>query len=627
MKSILSLIFCLMFIHLISQEKKETIIETEVKEATVFINGAQVVRKKTIELNPGKSILRFVNLSPYLDSKSVQVKANEEVMILSVNHRFNYTDSVSRSNELSALFKKLNSLEDNIRTQNKNLEVIAEEFIFFKDNRIIGGKNQEVSLNNLKETSNFYIDKVAANKTRELEVKKKIEEYDKEKTAIEKQIRQISTLKPTPTSELIVLVDAKVTTKFELELAYYVNNAGWFPSYDIRAKSINEPIELVYKANIHQNTKEEWKNIKLKLSSSDPKLGGVAPQLQPYFLNYNLVPPRYSNISNQVSGRVYDSTTNEPLPGATVVIRGTTLGTITDPDGKYSLSTSGNNNEMVVSFIGFESQTIPVNNPVVNVPLIPSVQKLDEVVVMGYGIQREEESSALRGRVAGVSVSPGPSVKKKSYISLPVVQTENQTSFEFDIKTPYTITSDNKNITVDVETYSLDADYEYYCTPKVVKDAFLTANIVNWEKYNLLEGEANIFFENTFVGKSVLDVRYISDTLNISLGRDKNVVVKREKIKDFTTKQFFGNKKEETRAWQISVKNNKGLTVNMIIFDQIPVSTNEEIEVTIENISGAIFNKESGEVKWKFTLEPSGKKDFELRYKVKYPKDRMLNIE
>jgi len=623
MKSILSLILCLMCLEIYSQEKRETLIETEIKEATVFINGAQVVRRKTIELNSGKSILRFINLSPYLDPKSVQVKANDDVMILSVNHRFNYTDSIAKSKELADLINQSKALEEKIRTETKNLDVLSEELLFFKDNRFIGGKNQEVSLNNLKETSNFYLEKITDIKTKELDVKKKIENYNSEKSAFEKQIRQINIVKPTPAGELIVLVDARVQTKFELELSYYVNNAGWFPSYDIRAKSISEPIELIYKANIHQSTKEEWKNIKLKLSSSDPKLGGTAPQLQTYLLNYNLVPPRYSNISNQVTGRVYDGTTKEPLPGAVVVIRGTTIGTITDAEGHYSLSTSGNNNELEVTYIGFESQTIPISNPVMNVYLKESKMSIDEVVVVGYGVQSSSEdiAPALQGKVSGVSV------KRNTFMPLPVVKTENQTSFEFEIKTPYTISSDNKNITVDVEHYSLDADFEYYCTPKVVKDAFLTANIVNWEKYNLLEGEANIFFENTFVGKSVLDVRYISDTLNISLGRDKNVIVKREKIKDFTTKQFFGNKKEETRAWQVSVKNNKNLPVNMIILDQVPVSTNQEIEVTVESISGGIINKDSGEVKWKFNLEPSGKKDFELKYKVKYPKDRVLNIE
>jgi len=178
-----------------------------------------------------------------------------------------------------------------------------------------------------------------------------------------------------------------------------------------------------------------------------------------------------------------------------------------------------------------------------------------------------------------------------------------------------------------MDKYDLPAEYEYYSAPKVDKDAFLLANIIDWEKYNLLEGEANIFFENTFVGKTILDVRYVSDTLNISLGRDKNVMVKRDKVQDFNKKQFFGNKKEDTRTWKIIVKNNKKQAINFVLLDQIPVSTLEEIEVIPENLSGGTLDKEKGEVKWKFTLKPADKNELELKYKVKYPKNRNLTIE
>src|SRR5690606_429416 len=123
--------------------------------------------------------------------------------------------------------------------------------------------------------------------------------------------------------------------------------------------------------------------------------------------------------------------------------------------------------------------------------------------------------------------------------------------------------SDNKSYTVDMESYELPASFQYYCVPKIDRDAFLIARIVDWEKYNLLEGEANVFFEDTYVGKSLLDVRYASDTLEISMGRDKKVAVNREKLKDFTTKQFIGNKKEETRTWKTTVKNNKTRPISM----------------------------------------------------------------
>lgn len=238
-------------------------------------------------------------------------------------------------------------------------------------------------------------------------------------------------------------------------------------------------------------------------------------------------------------------------------------------------------------------------------------------------------SEALQGRMAGIEVT-GSSRKKKSReksIPIPFQKTENQTSVEFKIETPYTVKSDNKNYTVDMTIYQVPAFYQYFSIPKIEKDAFLLANITNWETYNLLEGEANVFFEETFIGKTLLDVRFASDTLQLSLGRDKNVSVSREKIKAHSSRQFIGTKKEEIRAWKTSVKNNKSQPINMIVLDQIPVSNLEEIEIELQNLSKGKHNPINGEVKWEFSLDPSKTKEMELKYSVKYPKSKVLTIE
>lgn len=218
-------------------------------------------------------------------------------------------------------------------------------------------------------------------------------------------------------------------------------------------------------------------------------------------------------------------------------------------------------------------------------------------------------------------------VYERRDIAMPTAQVENQTSVEFEIKTPYTVKSDNKNTIVEVDRYELPAEYEYFAIPKISKDAFLLANISDWEKYNLLDGEANIFFDNTYIGKTILETRYVTDTLNISLGKDKSILVSRDKVKDMNTKKFFGNKKEDTRAWKITVRNNKRVPIDFVVLDQIPVPTVTEIEVETENLSKGVLNAETGEVKWKLNMKAGEKKDMELRYKVKYPKDKTLTIE
>ncbi len=625
MKAITILFLSLIFSSLFSQEILEKEIKSDVNEVTVFLAGAQVVRKKTVELTKGKTIIKFVNLSPFLDAKSVQVKAEGDLTVLSVNHQQNYLDKLEKSAELTDLEKQLETIEDKIKLENTYLSVITEELSFLKENRDIGGKNEQVSVTNLQQTSDFYSNKLTNLKMKEIERNKSLKTYYEQMNDLQNQIQTLTSKKEYPTGEILVKVDAKLTNKYSLELTYLVGNAGWFPSYDIRAKNVNEPLQLIYKANVKQDSKVDWSNVKLKFSSADPNVSGVAPELQTYFLNYNSLPPTYNLTANSVRGRVVDRI-GEPLSGANVIVQGTTIGTVTDLEGNYSITIPNNSSQLTYSFIGFISQTVPITNSLMNIALEESGMELQEIVVTGYG-SKKNVSEALRGSVAGVDIDKSIKIRGTSSLAIPTAQVEKQTTVDFEINTPYTVKSDNKNYTVDMEVYELPAFYQYYCVPKVDKDAFLIAYIIDWEKYNLLEGEANVFFEETYVGKTLLDVRYASDTLEVSLGRDKKVSVNREKVKDFTDKQFIGSKKEVTRAWKTTVKNNKNQAINMIMLDQVPVSTIEEIEVNVQNTSGAKQNSETGEIKWEFELKPNDIKDFELKYSVKYPKNRNLIVE
>lgn len=629
MKRIVLSLLVLLNLNSIAQEKKDIIVKTEAKAVTVFMKSAQITRKKVVELPAGKSTVKFTELSPYIDEKSIQVKVGDNVVVLSVGKQLNFIDSASKWKNLGELRTKLRALQDKISLETTKKEIIEEEYTFLKDNRILGGKNQEVNLANLKQAADYYHEKMLDLKTKEIEIDKTINALTLEISEIEGQIHQDGSIRIEHLGEIVIKVDAKVATSCEFELQYVVENASWYPTYDIRAKSIGDPIELRYKANIHQNTKEEWKNVQLKLSSADPNTGSVAPKLSTYFLNYNSLPPVYT-FATEIKGRVLDAKTYETLPGVTILIDGTTIATSTDMDGNFSLTRPANARNIVISSVGYVTHTLPIENSTMTVYLNEDSKQLSEVVVTEGARSIRGVVSQMSGKVAGVAITDLKSKKELNYrsSSMPEVeQIENQTSFDFEIKTPYTINSDNKNITVDIDMYALAATYEYYCVPKIDKDAFLIASVLDWEKYNLLAGEANIFFENTFVGKSILDVSSVSDTLKISLGRDKNISVTREKIKDYTTRQFIGTKKEETRDWQITVKNNKKQTVNMLVYDQVPVSTNEQIEVTTDKLSGGDFNKETGEVKWQFKLEPTAKKEFELKYKVKYPKERVLVVQ
>ena len=162
--------------------------------------------------------------------------------------------------------------------------------------------------------------------------------------------------------------------------------------------------------------------------------------------------------------------------------------------------------------------------------------------------------------------------------------------------------------------------------PKLEKDAFLLARITNWQDLNLIEGTANIYFGGTVVGQSFITTRNVSDTLDISLGRDNKVMVTRTKLKDFSSVKYMGSKRKETHAYRMVVKNNRKVPIDIEVYDQLPVSQDSEIEVSSEEISEAKKHDLTGELKWVHKVEVGKSKIFDLRFSVKYPKNKPISI-
>lgn len=220
-----------------------------------------------------------------------------------------------------------------------------------------------------------------------------------------------------------------------------------------------------------------------------------------------------------------------------------------------------------------------------------------------------------------LEMADAPALSLSDYVS--TVQTSLNT--EFKIALPYSVSSSAKPTTVDISKHEVKSDYAYSVVPKLDNDAFLIAKATGWEAYNLLPGEANIFFEGTYVGKTFIDPNSIRDTLSVSLGRDKRIVVKREELKDLTSKKFIGSNLREEHSWQITVRNAKSEAIKITVEDQLPVTRNSQIEVSSLDNGGAKFNAVTGKLTWELTIQPNESKAVTYRYEVKYPKDKQIS--
>ncbi len=592
-------------------------VKSKITKATVFLKGAQVNRLSNVSFQKGKTLLKFKELSPYIDKNSIKVKGVGDFTVMSVNHSMNYLESPEQSPGTKELKDKIEKINSDIEYKKTEMGIFLERKDFLIANKHIISNEKTISPNDYNLFKQIYTDDFESVQLSMLKKKREIEKLTREIKTLNKQILEANTKVDIPTSEITVAISSATETRGEIDLSYYISNAGWYPSYDIRVDDISSPVKLIYKANVYQNTGIDWKDVKLVFSNASPSESANIPTLYPYYLDFHVYKKqnhdyRYNPNIREVSGIVRDAETGEPIPYANILIKGKTVGTTTDFDGRFSLSIPHGSRSLVVTYIGYKSYEAVIGNTFIDISMNSDVHMLESVVVSEYSVPM---------------ISGKEPELEKATIPIEMKTVDHKTNFEFSIEIPYSLKSNSNNLTIEMQRIELKSSYIYHSIPKINPNAFLIANITDWEQYSLLDGEVNLYFENTFVGKSVLDLEQLSDTLEVSLGQDNNITIKRVKEKSLASKQFIGGNKVENRIWKTSIRNNKSENIKLIVFDQVPISNNEDIVVEIEELSDGKMNTETGEVEWSIDLKPKETIEKLLGYSVKYPKKKFIRID
>ena len=199
-------------------------------------------------------------------------------------------------------------------------------------------------------------------------------------------------------------------------------------------------------------------------------------------------------------------------------------------------------------------------------------------------------------------------------------------SAEFKIDLPYSIKSNSDSHIVLIKTAELDTKFKYYAVPKLDASVYLVAQMTKLENLQLVPGQANIFFDGSYIGETYIDPTNMDDTLNLSLEKDPSIIVKRTLLKKELKDKIIGDKRERTFAYSIEISNQKSSAIDIVVQDQLPITQNGEITIESENFAKGRFDDRTGLLEWSFTLKPKEKKVIDYDFKVKHPKDKKLEI-
>ena len=530
------LFFALLLCGFFSYAQQPVFTQAKVKAATVYFNGAELTQTTSVTLPAGTSEVVLTNVADYVNESTVRVGAPKSLTVLSVQFTTaSLTETVP--DESSPALKKV---RDSIPLVEKEIRRTALERASEQKALEIMDRNQQAACKDSGLSTEELAKLVEFHRAKRKEISLSDNALAEKQDKLNQKLNDLrSRLTTNITKEenisrgkLVLQVMNDAAGSMPLEVSYLTTGASWSPFYELRAENTTDPINMMYKAQVVQQTGIDWKKAKLTLSSGIPNQNNIAPLLQAWFLRFGAVYQPYNN-SNAVRN------------------------------------------------------------------------SLNEVVVSGYQANYKDKAELS-------------SVSDYTTIS------ESQLAISFDIDMPYDILSNGKKHSVTLKEIKLPATYKHYAVPKLDSEAFLLAELSDYSKYNLLRGEANIVFEGMYIGKTFIDPNQTSDTLNLSMGRDKKISVKREKVADKSGTKFLSAYREQTFTYDITVRNNKTDAVQLTLKDQYPLSTYEKIEIELLKDDGAKVNKETGILAWDLNLKPGETKKVRISYKVRYPKDQVI---
>ena len=311
------------------------------------------------------------------------------------------------------------------------------------------------------------------------------------------------------------------------------------------------------------------------------------------------------------------SRTKKPRSGSGTDLSGVLI-------GKTS-GVSGSNSNITIRGVGSYTSGQEPLFVIDGIPLSASSAKnIDPDTILDVQTLKDASSTAIygsRGSNGVVLITT-----KGAQTATGDIKTEGLTNTNFEIQKKYTLESDGDITIIEIDKFDVPATYQYYVAPGVNENVFLTASIEDWASYSLLPGEANVYFEGSFSGKTYINPLETTEKLSVSLGIDPNITVKRKQLDNFKSKSFIGTQRIIDIAYAVTVKNNKNKAITLKMEDRIPISQNKEIKVDDIKTNDAVYDKETGMMQWEVSLTPGTSTKKEFGYQLKYPKYKKINL-
>lgn len=436
-----------------------------------------------------------------------------------------------------------------------------------------------------------------------------------------------------PTQQLSIAFSATAAGPIGLRCSYLSPSARWAPEYVLDVPAVG-PGRLSLLARVSNQTGIDWQRQRLSFSTANPGRSSTPPEekrrtLPPTkteILRSNSSAGSYTEIARApdaeegfIVGLVVDQEGNA-LAGASISVMMRSTGRVlsgvySDGSGRFRLKypdAAAQEVSLRISYISYATLEIPgvKSGGNYSVRLSESSTEVDEVVV---------NTAAARRRAARAEREERDDAQSAHEF----VRLEEADLFRvYQLEQPVTLKGEGGSQTLSLASYALPLTRRHRAAPADDPDAFLVGEVRGWQALGLVSGLMRVTYEGSFVGQSRIDARELADTVEVGLGRDSRVLVRRERDRQFTQRQFIGDRVRDRRAYSLSVRNARRDSVELVLRDYVPVSLRDDISVELLEASGAEHQRERGVLTWRLMLAPGESRELRFGYELRYPRSR-----
>lgn len=276
-------------------------LEAPIKEVTVYADCALITRRGSIQLDAGEHELRINNLPQFFrDSLRAVGQGPQGTRILNVDIT---TAFHSRAPEV-----ELQTLQDDLEHLKHQMHLLQARQSTLQERRqwlhTLGEQSRDFAKGlaqgqmkpqDCADFFSFMADQSLQDAKASLDLEKQIRQMQSKIDAKQRELNAKQGNAPIDRLAAIITLELPTDTEMTLEVSYRVENASWYPQYDVRVQTNDESskgeVELMYMGMVQQATGERWENVALALSTARPSLTAVLPELKPWYIKAYMPPP------------------------------------------------------------------------------------------------------------------------------------------------------------------------------------------------------------------------------------------------------------------------------------------------------------------------------------------------